>query len=97
MSAWRCVQSSSLSRADRDRLARSLERTLEIASQPAEAVRARTAPVVSARVPLRVREVRASADDIEALVRRLRDGDAIDAQGVAMTRRLLNGGASPLF
>jgi hypothetical protein len=48
-------------------------------------------------MPLRVREVRASADDIEALVRRLRDGEAIDAQGVAMIRRLLNDGASPLF
>ena len=85
------------SAGERKRLARSLERTLEIAGHPAEAVGSRTAPALSSRVPLNVREIHECAADFDALVARLRDGEAVDAQGVAMTSRLLNNGASPLY
>jgi hypothetical protein len=78
------------SRAQRDRLATALERTLD----PAETLAARG---LTARVPLQVRAIRDCADDIEALARRLRDGKPIDAQGAALTRRLLTNGASPLY
>lgn len=40
--------------------------------------------------------IRAGADELLALVRRLRDDQPIDVQGAAMTARLLNDGASPL-
>jgi hypothetical protein len=79
-----------VSRTQRDRLASALERTLD----PAETLAARG---LTARVPLQVRAIRDCADDIEALVRRLRDGKPIDAQGAALTRRLLTNGASPLY
>jgi hypothetical protein len=82
---------------ERNRLARSLERTLEIARHPAEAVGTRTARGLSSRVPLRVEEIRNCAGDLDALVARLRDEGAVDAQGVAMTERLLANGASPLY
>ncbi len=85
------------SRNERDRLGRDVERMLEIAGHPAEAHSTRTGPVLSARVPLRVREIRECADDFDALVARLRSEEPIDAQGVAMTRRLLSDGGSPLY
>ena len=56
-----------------------------------------TVPSPSSRVPLRRDEIGACADDFVALARRLRDGNAIDAQGVVMTKRLLSDGASPLY
>jgi hypothetical protein len=93
--ALRAAQLSS--REERDRLARALEVTLELAAAPAEAVRSRTAPVLSARVPLRSRELREGASDVEALVARLRDAEPIDPQGAAMTKRLLVDGASPFY
>jgi len=40
--------------------------------------------------------IREAADDVQALVMRLRDGEPIDVRGAAMTARLLNDGASPL-
>jgi hypothetical protein len=40
--------------------------------------------------------IREAADDVLALVVRLRDGEPIDVRGAAMTARLLNDGASPL-
>jgi hypothetical protein len=85
------------SRKERDRLARALEHTLELAAAPAESVLSRTAPVLSARVPLRSRDLRECANDVEALVARLRDAEPIDPQGAAMTRRLLVDGASPFY
>ncbi len=93
--ALRAAQLTSV--GERKRVARSLERTLEIAGHPAEAVGGRTAPALSSRVPLRVREIRECAADFDALVARLRDGETVDAQGVAMTKRLLGNGASPLY
>lgn len=86
-----------LSRGERDRLARGVERTLELAGHAAEAQSTRTGAVLSSRVPLRVAEIRDCADDINALMARLRGEEPIDAQGVAMTKRLLTGGASPLY
>lgn len=85
------------SRRERDRLARALERTLELAGHAAEAKMTRMAPVLSTRVPLRVGEIWGCADDFDGLVARLRGDEPIDAQGVAMLRRLLNDGASPLY
>ena len=82
---------------ERNKLARSLERTLEIARHPAEAVGTRTARGLSTRVPLHVEEIRDCAGDLDALVARLRAEGAVDAQGVAMTTRLLSNGASPLY
>jgi hypothetical protein len=85
-------------RAERDRLATALERTLEIANRPPSNALGRSAARrFSVRVPLRVREIRDCADDVEALARRLRDGKAVDAQGAALTKRLLIDGASPLY
>jgi hypothetical protein len=40
--------------------------------------------------------IREAADDVQALVRRLRASEPIDVRGAAMTARLLNDGASPL-
>jgi hypothetical protein len=40
--------------------------------------------------------IRASADDLLALVRRLRDERPIDARGAAMTARLVSDAGSPL-
>jgi hypothetical protein len=40
--------------------------------------------------------IREAADDLLALVLRLRDGEPIHVRGAAMTARLLNDGASPL-
>ncbi len=86
-----------VSREERDRLARAVERTLEIAGHAAEAHSTRTGAVVSSRVPLRVAGVRDCAEDLNALVSRLRGEELIDAQGVAMTRRLLTSAAGPLY
>jgi hypothetical protein len=85
------------SRTERDRLATALEHTLQVATRPTDSLSASAARRLSPRVPLRVREVRDCAEDIEALARRLRDGDPIDAQGVALTLRLLTDGASPMY
>lgn len=85
------------SRTQRDRLATALERTLQLATHPADTPSASAARVFSVRVPLRVREIRDCADDIKAVARRLRDGNRIDAQGAALTKRLLTDGASPLY
>ena len=48
-------------------------------------------------VPLRRAEVRACADDLLALGRRLRDGAPIDVQGAAQAWLLLTDGSSPLY
>lgn len=85
------------SRTHRDRLATGLERTIQAATRPADSPSASTARRLTLRVPLRAGEIRDCADDIEALTRRLRDGNPIDAQGVALTQRLLTDGASPLY
>jgi hypothetical protein len=85
------------SRTQRDRLATALEHTLQMATHPADSPSASAARRFSVRVPLRVREIRDCAEDIEALARRLRDGNPIDAQGAALTKRLLTDGASPLY
>jgi hypothetical protein len=85
------------SRTQRDRLATALEHTLQMATHPADSPSASAARRFSVRVPLRVREIRDCAEDIEALARRLRDGNPIDAQGAVLTKRLLTDGASPLY
>ena len=41
--------------------------------------------------------MRECAGDLRALIDRLRDGEPIDVQGVAMVARLLGDGASPLY
>ena len=57
----------------------------------------RPAPIHGARLPLRRREIRDCDEDVIALIRRLEDERAIDAQGVAMVSLLLSDGASPLY
>jgi hypothetical protein len=52
---------------------------------------------VSARLPLARAEVRACADDLIALARRLRADEPIAIQGAAMTARLVFNGTSPLY
>jgi hypothetical protein len=52
---------------------------------------------VSARLPLARAEVRACADDLIALARRLRADEPIAIQGAAMTARVVFNGASPLY
>jgi len=52
---------------------------------------------LTARLPLRRVAVRACADDLLALARRLRDDHPIDVQGAAMVARLLFDGTSPLY
>jgi hypothetical protein len=74
---------------ERNRLARALEDALEAARTPARPL--------TVSVPLRRAAVRESAQDIEALIRRLRDDQPVDPQGAALTRRLVSDGASPLY
>jgi hypothetical protein len=52
---------------------------------------------LTARLPLRRADVRGCADDIVALVARLRDGHPIDVQGAAMAAQLVFDGISPLY
>ena len=52
---------------------------------------------VSARLPLARAAIRASADDVIALARRLRTDEPIDVQGMAMVARLVFNGTSPLY
>jgi hypothetical protein len=76
-----------LSRDERARLANAIVETLGDA-------RRREPVTISAR-PQRA-EVRACADDLMALVLRLRDDQPLDIRGAAMAARLVNDGASPL-
>jgi hypothetical protein len=76
------------SRSTRNHIAQALEDALG---------ESRKAWSVSARVPLRRAEIRQSADDIDALVARLRDGDPIDVQGAAMAARVVFDGIGPMY
>ena len=63
-----------------------------------DAVReARKAWSVSARLPLARPEVRACADDLVALARRLRADEPIAINGAAMAARIVFNGNSPLY
>jgi hypothetical protein len=77
------------SRVERIRLAGELESVLREARTPKAPFTARLSP--------RRAEVRACANELLALARRLRDERAIDVQGAAMASRLLFDGASPLY
>jgi hypothetical protein len=50
-----------------------------------------------ARVPTRRREIRENAESLLGLAKRLRDGQPIDVQGVAMALLLTRDGTSPLY
>jgi hypothetical protein len=52
---------------------------------------------VSAKLPLRRAEIRRCADDVAALVTRLRDERPIDVRGAAMAARVLFDGTGPLY
>jgi hypothetical protein len=69
-------------------LADRIEDVLESAGRPAP---------FTAAVPVRRTEVRACAEDLLALARRLRDGQPVDVHGIALTSRLLSDGSSPLY
>jgi hypothetical protein len=73
----------------REQLARTIERVMRDAREPE--------PLIRAQVPLRRAEVLACAKDLEALVRRLRDGDLVDPSGIVLVERLLTDGDSPLY
>jgi hypothetical protein len=75
------------SHKERSRLANALVETLG---------EARRGEPVTLRVRPQRAEVRASADDLLALVARLRDGQPIDVRGAAMTALLVDHSASPL-
>jgi hypothetical protein len=75
-------------RSTRNHVAQSLEDAVN---------ESRKAWSVSARLPLRRVEIRHCADDIDALVARLRDGDPIDVQGAAMAARLVFDGTGPIY
>jgi hypothetical protein len=75
------------SRNERARLANALEETLGDA---------RRGEPVTIRVRPQRAEVRACAEDLMALVLRLRDEHPVDIRGVAMTARLVGDGAGPL-
>jgi hypothetical protein len=75
------------SRKERVRLANALVETLGDA---------RRGEPVTIRVRPQRAEVRARADDLLALVLRLRDDHPVDVRGAAMTARLVSDGASPL-
>jgi hypothetical protein len=76
------------SHAERTRLANALVTTLGDAR--------RAEPVAIKSRPQRA-ELRDCADDLLALVLRLRDDRPIDIRGAALTARLLNDGGSPLY
>jgi hypothetical protein len=75
------------SRNERARLANALEETLGDA---------RRGEPVTIRVRPQRAEVRACADDLLALVLRLRDDHPVDIRGAAMTARLVSDRTSPL-
>jgi len=75
------------SRNERARLANALVETLGDA---------RRGEPVTIRVRPQRPVVRACADDLMALVLRLRDDHPVDVRGIAMTARLASDGASPL-
>jgi hypothetical protein len=77
------------SEAGRKRLAHALERVERAARQ--------SVPLTRRPVPLRRAAIRDCADDLEALIRRLRDGELVDPRGMALTDQLLTDGASPLY
>jgi hypothetical protein len=77
------------SEASRKRLARALERLMRDARQPDRLIRR--------QVPVRRAAICDCAEDLDALIRRLRDGQPVDPRGIALTERLLTDGASPLY
>jgi len=74
----------------RDRIAGALEQAVHEVSD-------RWPPVVSQVVPLDHEQIHASAGDVVALARRLRDSEAVEARGVAMAARIATNGAGPLY
>lgn len=77
------------SRAERSRLANSLVETLGDARGP-------NLGAFTTKARRQHAAIRESADDLMALVLRLRDDQPISVRGAAMTARLLSDGASPL-
>jgi hypothetical protein len=73
--------------AARARFAKALVETLDEARRP---------QLFSLKLQSHRVEIRDCADDILALVERLRDDQPVDARGAALTARLLTAGASPL-
>lgn len=70
-------------------IAAGLERVLEAANEPPRGH--------SASVPVARREILANAGLIQELANDLRQGDRVNARGVAMVERLLTDGGSPLY
>jgi hypothetical protein len=80
------------------RAAQLMSRRSELAAYVDEVLDRAHRPVAfTAEVPLRRADVRACADDLLALGRRLRDGAPIDVDGAAKAWILLTDGSSPLY
>jgi hypothetical protein len=74
--------------ARREQIATAIENVLD---------RAQRRPTFTAHVPLRRADVRNCAEEIQALVARLRDGAPVDVHGVARAWNLLTDGSGPLY
>jgi hypothetical protein len=75
-----------------------LSRRSELAAYVDEVLDRAQRPITfTVEVPLRRAEVRACADDLLALARRLRDGAPIDVHGAAQAWILLTDSSSPLY
>jgi hypothetical protein len=84
------LRAQRISRAEnREQLARALERVMRDAHGPSARIRP--------QVPVRRAPILDCAEDLLALIRRLRDGEPVDPRGIALTERLLTDGASPLY
>jgi hypothetical protein len=84
------LRAQRISRAEhREQLARALERVMRDARRPAARIRP--------QVPVRRAPILDCSEDLQALIRRLRDGEPVDPRGIALTERLLTDGASPLY
>jgi hypothetical protein len=70
-------------------LAVGLDRVVEAAEEPVRGL--------SAAAPLRRREILHSRSLMEELATELREGERVNARGVAMVERLLTDGTSPLY
>jgi hypothetical protein len=85
---WRCADQL-LARARRRELALGLERLIEEADHPTQAI--------SAAIPPQRRQVRDARPTLVAIIDALRSPGPVGVQGVAMVARLLADGAGPIY
>ena len=81
-------------RLTRTRVRKGLAAALESVREEARSPRSRVSAVVPTR---RGRDLLQADAQLHRLIERLRDGDGVSAQGVALVKQLLSDGASPLY